>query len=70
MVLRLRSELSETFSRVILDTRLVCYDDVWGELTIDQDHLLMLGSESHLLRKVISIMMGEDSPKSSLAPHC
>ena len=70
MVLRLESELSNAFNRVILDASLECFKNDWSSLTIDQDHILLVGTKSHLIQKVISIMMGNDSPKSSLAPHC
>ena len=45
MVLRLRSELSTTtFDRIILDTHLDCFKDDWSEVTIDKDHILMVGT--------------------------
>ena len=58
MVLRLKSELSEAFNRVILDTSLESFEDDWSEVTIDQSNIHLVGTESHLLQKVNSIMLG------------
>jgi len=69
MVLFLRSELTEAFNRVIVDTLLPCFPNDWTELSIDRDNLLLVGMQSTLLKKVIDIMMSRDSPKNSLESH-
>lgn len=69
MVLFLRSGLTSAFNRLIIDTQLPCFENEWTELSIENDHILLVGMKSSLIKKMIKVMIDKDAPKNSLESH-